>query len=142
MSMEGATGFEPLVFGWALSEELVQWFRCAEFDAVREVVVRRAAAHCHRVWRRQVRPSDPETERRGRFTRPWLTSFFRHWLAAMLASESPRLAAALPVRYAYGEAPPSRAKGEGRAWQSSTGDALVYELYALTDEEIALVEQA
>lgn len=100
-TVEDATGFDPLLFGWALSEELVQWFRSPEFDAVRERVVRAAAAHCHRVWRRSQR-EQYEPQRSGRFTRRWLNTFFRHWLSAKLHAVAPRLAERLPHGYALG----------------------------------------
>jgi hypothetical protein len=101
-----ATGFEPLIFGWALSEELVQWFRDPCFDAVREKVVRAAAAHCHRVWRHSQR-APVELRLKGQFTRRWLTAFFRHWLAAKLFAVAPGLAAQLPESYSLGHPLPS-----------------------------------
>ena len=104
-----ATGFEPMLFGWALSEELVQWFRHPDFDAVRADVVRAAAAHCHRVWRYEIRHPDPETTLPGQWSRGWLQSFFRHWMSAALARRAPRLAAMLPPGYNVGH-PPSLAR--------------------------------
>ena len=82
-----ATGFEPLLFGWALSEELVQWFR----------------------------HTDPETTLPGQWSRGWLQSFFRHWMSAALARRAPRLAAKLPPGYNVGHAPSHARPADQRA---------------------------